>query len=127
MDSQSRLVKRLGGGQKRTPSTRWSLWGGAHVGASSLRELQDTGSGKGVEAPGLGGARDNGRCRSGAARYQAIVVLGLQVDCSYHVHPYQALLREVVFLRPKLELAGGLGGFRVLRKGVDTEEALCVC
>lgn len=70
------------------------------MGASSLRELQDTGLGKGVEVPWLGGARENGRCRSGAARYQAIVVLGLQVDCSYHVHPYQALLREVVFLSP---------------------------
>lgn len=61
-----------------------------------------------------------------AAPYQAIVVLGLQVDCSYHVHPHQALLREVFFMRPNQELAGGLGGFWVLRKGVDTEKALCV-
>lgn len=76
--------------------------------------------------PGLDGAREDGRCGSGAACYQAIVVLGLQVDCLYHVHPYQALLREVVFLRLKQELAGRLGGFRVLRKRVDTEEALCV-
>lgn len=61
-----------------------------------------------------------------AARYQAIVVLGLQVDCSYHVHPHQALLREVLFMRPNEELAGGLGGSWVLRKGVDAEKALCV-
>lgn len=61
-----------------------------------------------------------------AAHYQAIVVLGLQVDCSYHVHPHQALLREVLFVRPNQELAGGLGGSWVLRKGVDTEKALRV-
>lgn len=63
----------------------------------------------------------------GGSHYQAIVILGLQVDCSYHVHPYQALLREVLFLRPKQELAGGLGRFRVLRKWVDAEKTLCAC
>ena len=72
--------------------------------------------GQGREAPLLGGAG-----------YQAIEVLGLQVEGSHHVHPNQALLGEVLFLRPKRELARGLGSFRVLRKGVDAELALCVC
>lgn len=76
--------------------------------------------------PGLGGwGRRALQFR--AARYQAVGVLGLQVGCSHHVHPHQALLREVLFLRPRQELARGLGGVWILRKGVDTELALCVC
>lgn len=70
------------------------------------------------------------RCRGGEGRdagYQAVDVLGLQVGGSHNVHPNHALLREVLFLRPKRELARGLGSFRVLRKGVDAELALCVC
>lgn len=63
----------------------------------------------------------------GEAGYQAVDVLGLQVGGSHNVHPHHALLREVLFLRPKRELARGLGSFRVLRKGVDAELALCVC
>lgn len=78
------------------------------------------------EVPGLGGAREGEHCGFGAAHYQAIKVLGLQVDGSHHVHSHQALLREVLLLRPNHELAGGLGRFWILRKGVDTEKALCV-
>jgi hypothetical protein len=46
------------------------------------------------------------------------------VDGSYHIHPHQALLREVLFLRPNQELARRLRSFWVLRKRVDAEEAL---
>lgn len=60
----------------------------------------------------------------GAAHYQAIGILGLQVDGSDHVYAHQALLREVLFLAPNQELARGLGGFWILRKGVDSEKAL---
>lgn len=70
------------------------------------------------------------RCQGGEggdAGYQAVDVLGLQVEGSHNVHPHHALLREVLFLRPKRELARGLGSFRVLRKGVDAELALCMC
>ena len=75
-----------------------------------------------------GGAGGGGRVLwLGGAGYQAIEVLGLQVEGSHDVHPHQALLGEVLFLRPKRELARGLGRFRVLRKGVDAELALCVC
>jgi hypothetical protein len=58
--------------------------------------------------------------------YQAIVVLWLQVDGSYQVHPYQTHLREVLYLGPSRELTWGFRGLWVLRKGVDAEEALGV-
>lgn len=63
-------------------------------------------------------------CGAGTVLYQAIVVLGLQVDGSYHVHPHQAWLGEVLSLWPSQELEWGLRGVWILRKGVDTEEAL---
>lgn len=58
--------------------------------------------------------------------YQAIVVLWLQVDGSNQVHSYQAHLREVLDLRPSRELTWRFRGIWVLRKGVDSEEALGV-
>lgn len=107
-------------------SIRGSLWEVSCLGICSL-ELQDPGVyGKAWEAPGLGRPRDNEHHGLGAAHYQAIGILGLQVDGSDHVHPHQALLREVLFFTPNQELAGGLGDFWILRKGVDTEKALCV-
>lgn len=59
-----------------------------------------------------------------ATPYQAIVVLGLQIDGSYYVYPHQALLREILSVGPNQELARGLGSLWILRKGVDPEKAL---
>lgn len=80
--------------------------------------------GWGVGILGLSSLRGSRVGLGGPALYQAIVVLGLQVDGSNHVHPHQAQLGEVFSLRPSQELAWGLGGFWILRKGVDAEETL---
>lgn len=63
----------------------------------------------------------------GAAHYQAIGVLGLQVDGTHHIHPHHALLRKVRSLWPNQELPGWPGGFWILGEGVDAEQTLCVC